>query len=277
MKRITITLFVIPILFCCKSNTEKSLVGKWNCISNSNNQCYEFYENKNYAFKVNDYLTVKGNYILTPDSLILYDESNQILARYVLKIMNDQIILINFKKYNHIDEVSLLERDGKNISRKAINEEAELTTIILPNDYIGYVYICYNQKSGQEKEFGVKGNPIIRIPADGLLQTKQIENPINYVQGKFQFLNAKGSSKNKTIPFFFFTENIGQLDKILDKGFCMDSVYVCIYGYNQTQRENINALFNQKIEGNVLMCRVDTLRKMIVNPFLGTQLINEKI
>jgi len=276
MKRITIILFAIPILFYCKPNTEKTLTGKWNCISNSNNQFYEFYENKNYVFKVNDYLTVRGNYILTPDSLILYDEGNQIFAKYVLKIINDQTVLINYKKYNHIDEVSLLERDGRNISRKAINENAELTTIILPRNYTGYVYICYNQKSGQKKEFGVKGNPIIHIPSDGLFKTKHIEDPINYALGKFQFLNELGNSKNRTIPFFFFTENIGQLDKILNKGYSMDSVYVCIYGYNQTQRENINTLFNQKIDGNVLMFRVDTLRNMIRNPFLGTQLTNEK-
>ena len=274
MKKFFFLVLAIQLIFSCKTNLEKEIIGNWECVSNSHNQTYEFKTDHTYVFRLNEFVTLNGKYKIIPemDSLILYNEDNKLLVDFIYKIMDNKLLLINYKKHHHIDEVSLLKR-GKDSSsiNKGINDSG-LTTLLFPKDFRGYVYICYNQELGEEKEFMENGNPILQIPSNGLLKTKLQEDPINFILGKFIFIETNSNRINKKTPFFFFTEYIGSLDKLLGKGFNMDSVYVCIYGYNQTSREEVNKVFQEPIDGNVLMLRVDTLKNMVVNPFLDTRL-----
>jgi hypothetical protein len=48
-------------------------------------------------------------------------------------------------------------------------------------------------------------------------------------------------------------------------GFDNESRYVCVFGFNQVSRENINHIFVESIQGNVLMFQVDTLKNILEN------------
>lgn len=55
----------------------------------------------------------------------------------------------------------------------------------------------------------------------------------------------------------------------------MDSVYVCLYDFNQISREEINSMFGERVDGNVLCFRRDTLKNLLDNPFLNCSLIRK--
>jgi hypothetical protein len=278
MKKTTLILFSILILIDCKPNHEKEIVGKWLCISNCNDQTYEFKPDYNYVFRLNEFVTLAGRYkvVSQTDSLILYGEDNQVLFDFIYKIKDNHLFLLNYKGHHQIDEISLLKRENDTSLIENNKDNKGITTIILPEKFIGLVYLKYNKKVGENIVMDELGNPTIKIPFNGLQIVKLHEDPFNYVLGKFNFVERTRENVDKKLPFFFFTEYIGKLDRLLSKGYNMDSIYVCIYGYNQTPREELNKVFRQTIDGNVLMFNVDTLKNMIVNPFLKTDLRPEK-
>lgn len=278
MKKIIIILVTIQIIIGCKPNYEKEIIGKWLCISNCNDQTYEFKTDNSYVFRLNEYVTLTGRYKVIPrsDSLILYNEDNQVLINYIFRINDKHLFLLNYKVHHQIDEISLLKRENDTSLIENDKDNKGITTIILPEKFIGLVYLKYNKKVGENVVMDEHSNPTINVPFNGLTIVKLQEDPFNFVLGKFNFIEKTKENADKKLPFFFFTEYIGKLDRLLSKGYNMDSIYVCIYGYNQTPREELNKVFQQTIDGNVLMFNVDTLKNMIVNPFLKTELRPEK-
>ena len=274
MKKIILFLFTTQIIVGCKPNYEKEIIGKWICISNCNDQTYEFKKDNSYVFRLNEYVTLNGKFKVIPrtDSLILYNEDKQVLFKYNFRINNNRLFLLNYKVHHQIDEISLLKRETDTSLIENNKDNKGNTTIILPEDFIGIVYLKYNKKVGVNVVLDENGNPTINVPFNGLQIVKLQEDPFNFVLGKFNFIEKARENTNKKLSFFFFNEYIGRLDNLLTRGYKMDSIYVCIYGFNQTPREELNKVFQKTIEGNVLMFNVDTLKNMVVNPFLKTDL-----
>lgn len=277
MRKLLFYLLAVQFIASCSSNPEKKLAGRWVCISNNNGLIYDFKPNHTLTINFDNLFTLNGTYTLVPntDSLLVFTQDTQSPIRFTYKFRGSLLFLVAYKNFqNQIDEVFILSRSGIKVVNTDTSHQKDISTIILPPKYIGAVYINYNQQTGQPKEFGVQGGAIIHVPSNGVLKTQLSANPIGYIEGSFSFREkTNGLARNvKQLKFFNFNKYTGELDKLINQGFNLDSVYVCIYGYNQTSREEINKVFGEPIKDNVLMFRVDTLKNLIHNPYYNISL-----
>ncbi|MFT4758762.1 MAG: hypothetical protein ACI9XO_001481 [Paraglaciecola sp.] len=74
---------------------------------------------------------------------------------------------------------------------------------LIPEDFLGIVYIIYNQEDGVASEYSKSGRRIYRIPPSGILKTQLNSNPEGFIKSdmKFYFTNDKGQ-KIKELPWF---------------------------------------------------------------------------
>ena len=88
-------------------------------------------------------------------------------------------------------------------------------------------------------------------------------NLLVYSQKDFQIIrkeiNLNTASSWELFPFII--DDTMEAKDLLT--YNVDSVYVCVYGFNQVGRNVINEVFKETIDGNVLMLEVDTLKNLI--------------
>ena len=71
---------------------------------------------------------------------------------------------------------------------------------------------------------------------------------------------------NRKLPFVLEASITGKKNNELRyENLYPDSVYACIYGFNQLNRDSIDKIFHTKVEGNVFMFRVDTLKNILAS------------
>ena len=260
-------------------SAQTEIVGKWHSISNNYGLRYDFRSDNQYTIcNADSSLFVVGRYEIFPDAGIIkqYIEGDIIPVIIEYKFNEDKLILMYHKAFkNHISHLTVLKKDD------TINVQVEKDSslicgqhIVLPMKYRGNVFINYNQKDGQEKKYTFDNRPLISIPANGLLQTQFEEDPYYFILGRITFSIIDSTALYQDIKFFSFDKYYHNLNELLSQGYCMDSVYVCTYGYNRQPRKEINKLFDKTIEGNVMMFRIDTLRNLISNPFSKLSLNN---
>ena len=267
MKKITILLLITYSINCFSGNISKDLIGTWICTT-QNNLVYKFDTNKQYSYKFNDRFEITGQYKidLKNNQLYLYFKNSKTPVKYSFKVAGDYLILMIHKKIeNHIDEIILLKRQG---SLQTLKLDSPTIKFLIPDGYSGYVYVNYNQ-SKNHNEYNNQNNILIEIHKSGKTITQNNINPYSYITKNIEF---KYESNLNTIPFFIFNEYTGRLNNLLNQGFSMDSTYVCLYGFNQIARENINKIFDQEIKGNVLMFKIDSLKNLIHNPYTNVHL-----
>lgn len=244
----------------CQKNTENYLVGDWYLYNE-----LSFTLDKDYNFQSynNGKIFFSGKYELLNDSLLFTSEGSLVI-KYNFKYFNDSLFLCNNKTpsgplKDHIDEINIFTRTKKesNQVNKAIKLKSE--KFILPDNFYGEFHVNYNQASGQLKKLDDLNNRLIYIENDGLTKTQFKVDPLNYALEKMVFF------QNGCIISFFISDRIMNLNETELKtlGYSLDSIYVCVYGFNQIGRKEINKIFNQKIEGNVLTMKIDTLKNLL--------------
>lgn len=174
------------------------------------------------------------------------------------------LVLWNYKTVEdslgyHLDEVLLLHKSRDRKIKKAIDPDISKKEVFrLPVEFSGVVYVCYNQ-NGSENNKRKNNTRIIEISEDGLTKTEFIEEPVTYGLQNYAF-----TRNGKDLPFFNHHNVLDKTHKEIESmGYSQDSVYVCLYGYNQTGRKYVNEEFNEDIHGNVLMFAVDTLHNIL--------------
>lgn len=259
--------FVMPFIQTMgqKVNSE-SIIGEW-CKGSTNNQyCYIFYPNRDYKefFEsidlFNSWGKVKYEVKLRNDTTWLvttYKKAN-VNGRWIKNFTDRRVIWLNgdfisialYKKgagiNNHIDEYSVLVR--KTEYPQKIEFSGPRITYIIPEGYNGSVWIAFNQTKGIPPTYDSLGNPILKIPSNGLLETTLHEDVFATANGYYNIVEESKTGKGlKKFKSFDKVDNI-------DSTCCNpDSYYAFMGGFNQITRESINlSVFNKSINGNVM-------------------------
>jgi hypothetical protein len=206
----------------------------------------------------NNKLNLFGKYYTQPvyDSLILKTQWDYSL-RFKYQFVNNSLILWDEKSNSgklkgHIDEVySFIKKDQ---NKQQVSTVSKKEIFMLPSNFIGYVYINYNQEGSGNNLIDAQNNREIEVSNGGLVKSEFKESILPLASGLYEF-------KSPIKEYQFFIQDLIKDSDI--KNLKADSIYVCVYGYNQAGRETINELYGQEINGNVLMFRVDTLKNIM--------------
>lgn len=263
MKKLLLIFFhiIFTLAVYCQSDNESKIFGEWYDYSQSK---FSFNRENIFQLHFGNKLLINGKYsFIANDTLRVFVEDNFFID-YVYAYFNDTLILYTYKNHNgtlknHLDEITLLTK--RNSVKKPIDTLISLRNdkFILPDNYIGLVYVNFNQFDGQVQNFDNAENRIIRIPDCGYTKTIFKENPLKYALEKMCFIQSETN-----IPFFIERKIRRMNEKELEEaGYNLESIYVCIEGYNQTSRKYINEIYGQEIQGNVLMFKIDTLKNIL--------------
>lgn len=264
-------------LFACQHSIEEQVIGKWIGVGDKD-YAMEFLKNGevniyngNRKFHLEAYGQFIYDFIQKKDSLFLIikgERTGDIFENFLVHLEKDFLLLITYKKGdgidNHIAEIVTCIREGHSLKK---DKEATRTKFFIPKEFIGTIYIAYNQVNGVAKNYDDDGNRLVKIPESGLVETTFMENPLFIAKKRIDFFYSNNNPENyKNLNLIghneikkFYEKN--WFDK-LDPVYHPDSVVVVALGYNQAGRDYINKLFNKKINGNVEVYRVDTLRNI---------------
>lgn len=245
-------LISISILSSCSHN---KFEGEWIIPDNVK---LSFNNNKYTWTNIKHNIIFYGNYQVSEenDSLILNTQHGiPLYSRY--KFVDNTLILWNIKADSgetkgHIDEIYCFTKSQDHILAGNSNLKKDIITI--PLGFIGNVFINYNQKEVGNKEFNYHQDHLIQVNENGLAKTEFEESVLLHALSLYEFRSPEKE-------YSFFIDDMIKDNEL--NNLSNDSVYVCVYGFNQTGRKNINTIFGEALSGNVLMLRVDTLKNII--------------
>jgi len=266
MRHLFLILFIFFNCFSSfsQSDTESKVIGDW---YGSGETKFLFSSENIFQLHIGNKLFINGKYsFIDSDTIRVFVEDNFFMD-YVYVYFNDSLVLYTYKSKsgqlrNHIDEITLLTRINKVSLNNSPSTYSQTDKFVLHDNYVGLVYVSFNQKVEHVQRFDSVGNRIIEIPSCGYIKTSFKEEPLKYALEKMSFIQNE-----KYIPFFIDSKILNLTDTELKQaGFDREKLYVCVLGFNQSSRKEINGIFGEDIQGNVLMFQVDTL-KIILDDF----------
>jgi hypothetical protein len=255
MKKFRIIL-VIALLFILVSFNADRFNGSWYY---SDKIKLTFSENNEFRWEArkNPSIDFFGNYSIKSDydSIILHTQFG-ISIPFKFQFVNNALVLWNEKSNTgetkgHIDEIVTFIKNGDD--KPQIDTNLKNDIFKLPLNFIGDIFINYNQKGSGNKFYDSQNNRIIEVSKNGLVKTEFEELILPLAFGSYEF-------ESPLRQYSFFIQGLIKDTEI--KRLKSDSIYVCVYGYNQIGRNEINKLFGEGIDGNVLMLKVDTLKNI---------------
>ena len=242
IKLILLTLFVITYSSCSKN----TFIGEWRLLSKQ----YDVYWNF-----TDDSLIISNSHSTFRHSYTLQDSVINCASRtaFYYKAEGNDYVIWNYKPYNGnaldksnpLDEVTYITKDKEKNIKNVRDEKMKVVELIV--DGIGDYYIDI-------KTEGIHKNSTVNdlIP-DKLIKTNAVITPKEYILNQYTFTdNVKGLP----ISYFYTPKEIA--DSIP-----RDRVMIKVYGINQMGTKTIEKHFKQKVEGDVLMFRVDTLTNLL--------------
>jgi hypothetical protein len=269
IKHIIFTLFSTSILTHGQSQKTLNTVtnqiyGHW--FSSDKHVEITYTEDEIYTLSRDEEITFKAEYqvAFANDSLFIYQTANDFKVKNLVFVNEYELVQANYKsgeKINdHIDEVGVFYKDKANIDSILQNDKAQIkTNFILPKGFKGGIMLAYNQPvgelSGQEE--------YIKIPASGLLKLTQKTDIYRYGKRRFKFYFDNIDQQNpKNTEIEVLENNKNYTDQELKK-YKKDTLYVLPIGYNQLDREGINKIFGENIEGDVEMYEVNYFKNLV--------------
>ena len=160
--------------------------------------------------------------------------------------------------YFLIITASIISISCSNRSRNSsINNEINCDEqYYLDNGFIGVIYVSYSSNSKiYYRPQSEKGT--IQVPRHGLVKVK------------YQFSSLEYHSRQKCFYYCNLDVPIKKIDSVWEyellqnaTNYDKDSVLVVIKGLNQFPRSTIDSVFKEKIDGDVEMFIVDTLKNL---------------
>jgi len=251
------TLFILALVLILTSFNADKFDGEWNF---SDTIKLSFFGKNEFRWKVSDNkeLDFFGTYSINADfDSILLNTQWGFSIPYKFQFVNNALVLWNEKSNTgatkgHIDEILTFIKNGDD--KPLVDTDLKKDIFKLPSNFIGDVFINYNQKEAGNKSFDSQNNRIIEVSDNGLVKTEFEELILPLAFGLYEF-------ESPSKKYSFFIDDVVK-DSEINK-LNPDSVYVCVYGYNQTSREGIDKLYGEEIHGNVLMLKVDTLSNIL--------------
>ncbi|MHC1702982.1 MAG: hypothetical protein AB9846_03640 [Tenuifilaceae bacterium] len=170
--------------------------------------------------------------------------------RRIIWLNGDYITRALYKKgpgiNNHIDEYSILVKKTDNPKKVELNWPR--ISYIFPDGFKGAAWIAFNQPDGIPPAYDSLGNPILKIPANGLLQTTLHEDIFATANEYYKIMEE--SSKGKGYKRYQSYDKFASIDSTCCNP---DSLIAFMCGFNQKPRNDINEnIFHKPIYGNVM-------------------------
>lgn len=268
-------LLIILINGCQKRVSYPEYYGTWRSVdtpsskkvflSNGDYKCFTYGTNENFKecrptyqfYTENDTTWLK---VVWRDMPMLQPGGVKKVRKHIdvnaIKLDGDYFTNITYKARrgslkNHIDEYGVWVRDIPN--PKNIEYTGKKIIYVFPTDFKGAAWIAFNQKDGIPPEFDNQGNPLLRIPENGILQTTLPEDAFATANRYYSIVKKDG---NELIPY----KSFDKFDKI-DSTFVKSAEDVAImHGFNQRSREVINdRVFKKEITGNIMSIYIGKL------------------
>lgn len=275
--RIRILLVLLICSFCSCVESPDNIIGRWGQNRFVNLEITKDKQFIRYVVNGNDTVKFSFIYKLSKDNgIFLFSDTitKQPISYCKYHLENNRLYLWNYKGKeisDHIDEIRVEERIGKGVALAPESKDTlKAIRLCFDDNIIGNVMINFNVESGQG-EINENNLPVILIDSTRLVRTKYKEDPVQYAKENVLIYQKKKESYTH-IPFLYYKKG-HSTDFLKEHGYNLDSVYVYFYGFNQARREQVEKAFGKTIKANVLMLRIDTLRKMLLNPYLGEELI----
>lgn len=250
------------------------LYGKWR-FTEQPDRSYEYLPDSVAIFrveKVNEKEEERLRYWITAVNDTLYLSLKHEFRpeeRYAMRISGDYKVDFSFKRgegiNSHVDEYFLMVRDSVEYPRP-FDDGLPITKFVLPQGFRGHVVIAFNQPDGVVPTYDAKGNCIVSIPHSGVLKTQLKEDVFGVARRRYGIVICDSVTKQSTeLPSlhrfeFFYGQNLPQ------------GLSVIVEGFNQLQRGDLNRLFKQRVNGNVLMFYVlDDVKTEYENAKSGKQ------
>ena len=264
--RILNSIFIAVISFSpvsTKQNVRK-LAGEWT----NGNLTVTINKDKTCKWNAGSTFQFEGDIESITDSTIRFSFAGDFDLSFNYVLWKKNLVLWSYKSIEdshgyHLDEVSSLHKPRVRKMKKAIDTDISTKEEFhLPIEFNGIAYVCYNQ-NGSGNNIQNKHARIIEISKDGLSKTEFVEEPVTLGLQNYTFTRYY-----KDLPFFNHQNVLEKtIEEINKMGYSQDSVYVCLYGYNQMGRRYVNEVFNEDIQGNVLMFSVDTLHNILTRQY----------
>ena len=259
------TLILILSVSCKHYSDNDYLQGMWKYLDRitltfENDQHYEWQSINNIYFS--------GTYVLNPenDSITFFTQYDFTLE-FKYRIAGNKLIIWSYKPEKNgqstlIDDILTFENKRSDLGKtKPFKENKTKDIFLIPLDFTGNVYVSYDSQVSANTDNPDSEVRKIPIKENGLASTEFKESVISYGLSDFEFMRG-----NRILPY---VEDAGisgrKIDELRYKNLFPDSVYACIYGFNQLNRDSINKIFNSDVEGNVFMFCVDTLKNIIAS------------
>lgn len=273
-------IIIIPIYFLFffygygqKISEKKQIINTW--YSTARNKYSITYSNKkHYQLKYDQKTLLKGKYKIqksndtlwlietTKDLTYIGESKSKVKSKFAIQINGDYLTKVSYKSgeniYNHIDEYITYVKNIENPQKKtSINK---ITKYYFPKDFAGPSWIAYNQPDGIPPEFDGDGNPILIIPANGILKTTIKEDAIATSFRSYEIYFYKTKDNLEKLKCFDKSDIFESLD------FQNDSTIASMCGFNQFKRQNINKIFEQVIIGNVITIYIGPYKNLLEQP-----------
>ncbi len=175
--------------------------------------------------------------------------------KHAINLRGDYITILSYKCgkgiNNHIDEYCIFVKDVPNPNIPEYS--GTRITYVFPKNFVGAAWIAFNQPNGISPEYDSDGNPIIRIPENGILQTTLHEDAFATANGYYSIVKDYGGKLSSLKSFDKF-------DRFDSTCYHAQDTIAIVYGFNQTYREDFNEnIFHKEISGNILSIYVGNL------------------
>jgi len=199
-------------------------------------------------------------YLTYSNVIVNFSFERRYTEKWAIQLSPNQITYFSYKGgkgiENHVDEYQILLRRG---SESVINKTGQHITYIVPKNYIGIVWVAFNQADGVKPEYDSTGSAVLRIPESGILSTSLHEDVFATAQ------------KNYKIVYEFENEyyiNYKTFDKSerFDSTCCRVNERIALVGgFNQEGRGELEKYFGKKLYGNVFSFFIGTYARIDKN------------
>ena len=203
---------------------------------------------------------------------LIGSENNKIYSTGIFLLRQNELLEITYKTLHgirdHIDEISVY----KKVSTTLAPSTPEIVEkIILPEGFIGNIYIAYNQVDGEAISLDSLGNPVLLIPENGRLKTQLSEDPFRLAKQQYEFYERDSITHELSRITVFQHGDLRAIQRKINTGkenvhlyYDLEDTALFVYGFNQVGREYLEQdVFQQRLDGNVLSLEMDTIKERL--------------
>lgn len=247
-------LFLVLLNFSFQTiaqQNEIKLLGKWYHLYSNNNyisfskDSMEIGILNEYSYKLAWKTPIKGTITST-------NETDNFEIEYKYYFIDEFLILVTIKEtLNHIDEIGIY---SKSLSTQIPNVNNSKVSVYVDPKNLGLNMIFL---PNFDKEITNNNQRVIK------LNEKFTESKIPISAMDYAFKNFEFILNGKKLPIYIDNELLSNRIKIGE-----NEKFVCLYGFNQIGRKEVNSVLGHKVNGNILFIYIGEYKSYNTFPSL---------